>query len=155
MTNLNINKNFDLTTRVSDVECVNIYARWCGDGLRTNGEACDPADASHVGWGNGGCNASCQPVNNVNPVCEPSRTGTQTSPLTQGYCSVGTPSNFVATGTNPINYTWTCNNASQSVNCNANYTPGLNACIPGTTTGPQTNPVTQTTAGLCPTGQAV
>ena len=75
------------------------------------------------------CNASYTPPV-VTPQCEPSRTGTQTSPLTQGYCAPGSsPRNFTSTtvGTT-INYTWTCYipddfSPSPTVNCAANYTP--------------------------------
>lgn len=45
-----------------DNECFDLYTRWCGDGLRTNSEVCDPADTSHAGWGVGGCDNVCQPI---------------------------------------------------------------------------------------------
>ena len=53
----------------------------CGDGIRNGTELCDPNDTTHTGWGNGGCDSVCSPI--VIPRCEPSRTGTQTSPLSQ------------------------------------------------------------------------
>ena len=49
------------------VECSRYNIRWCGDGLVSNGEACDPADASRAGWGAGGCSALCQPVTVITP----------------------------------------------------------------------------------------
>lgn len=106
-----------------DNECFDLYTRWCGDGVVTNGETCDPADSTKSGWGVGGCDSSCKPVATppTTPVCDPARTGVQTSPLTQGYCQAGTPSGFVKTGTNPENYTWSCNAGGNSVNCSANY----------------------------------
>ncbi len=145
-----------------DNECFDLYTRWCGDGLVTNSETCDPADSTKSGWGTNGCDTSCKPINTAiscgdgikngseqcdpadskksgwgvggcdssckpvvtpptTPVCDPARTGVQTSPLTQGYCQTGTPSGFVKTGTNPENYTWSCNAGGNSVNCSANY----------------------------------
>jgi uncharacterized repeat protein (TIGR01451 family) len=59
------------------------------------------------------------------PVCNPAKTGTQTAPVlsTDPLCTTGTPSGFVPSWTNPIQYAWSCNNASQSVACTASYTP--------------------------------
>ncbi len=31
------------TPIIHDNECANYYARWCGDGIVSNGEVCDPA----------------------------------------------------------------------------------------------------------------
>ena len=49
----------------TDNECLNIYVAWCGDGIldKKYGEKCDPKDPKKAGWGNKGCNASCQPIN--------------------------------------------------------------------------------------------
>ena len=49
----------------TDNECLNIYVAWCGDGIldKKYGEKCDPKDPKKAGWGNNGCNASCQPIN--------------------------------------------------------------------------------------------
>ena len=49
----------------TDNECLNIYVAWCGDGIldKKYGEKCDPKDPQKAGWGNKGCNASCQPIN--------------------------------------------------------------------------------------------
>ena len=46
-------------------ECFYYWANWCGDGkLQSDkGEKCDPKDPQKAGWGNKGCNASCQPIN--------------------------------------------------------------------------------------------
>ena len=46
-------------------ECFYYWANWCGDGkLQSDkGEKCDPKDHQKAGWGNKGCNASCQPIN--------------------------------------------------------------------------------------------
>ncbi|MCK9272007.1 hypothetical protein M0P65_00485 [Candidatus Gracilibacteria bacterium] len=44
-------------------ECFNLYVDYCGDGVITNGESCDPTDPTRTGWGANGCNASCQPIN--------------------------------------------------------------------------------------------
>ena len=46
-------------------ECFYYWANWCGDGkLQSDkGEKCDPKDPKKAGWGNNGCNASCQPIN--------------------------------------------------------------------------------------------
>lgn len=45
-------------------ECQFLSPRWCGDGIvdPSYSEVCDPADASHTGWGVSGCDTSCQPI---------------------------------------------------------------------------------------------
>ena len=50
---------------VKHTECFYYWANWCGDGkLQSDkGEKCDPKDPKKAGWGNKGCNASCQPIN--------------------------------------------------------------------------------------------
>ena len=50
---------------VKHTECFYYWANWCGDGkLQSDkGEKCDPKDPAKKGWGNKGCNASCQPIN--------------------------------------------------------------------------------------------
>lgn len=49
-------------------ECKYYSVSSCGDGvLDPDFEVCDPTDSSKAGWGNGGCNNSCEPVN-VAPV---------------------------------------------------------------------------------------
>ncbi len=127
----------------------------CGDGIKDKTELCDFKDATHAGWGTEtpGCNNSCQPVNLPGPACDSSRTGPQSSSLSIGYCATAdTPSGFIATGTNPINYSWSCG----SVNCTASYIPpSSSSCTPGTTTGPQSSPVTASTSWLCPVGQDI
>ena len=47
------------------VECQQHVIRWCGDGIldKKYGEKCDPKDPQKARWGNKGCNASCQPIN--------------------------------------------------------------------------------------------
>lgn len=47
------------------VECQQHVIRWCGDGIldKKYGEKCDPKDPQKAGWGNKGCNTSCQPIN--------------------------------------------------------------------------------------------
>lgn len=123
----------DASDDISHVECQPYYVTWCGDGVMDAGyETCDPADSKKSGWGAGGCDTSCKPVATppTTPVCDPARTGVQTSPLTQGYCQIGAPSGFVKTGTNPENYTWSCNAGGNSVNCSANYsTPAASLTI--------------------------
>ena len=58
------------------------------------------------------------------PVCNPAKTGVQSTPVssTDTLCSIGTVSGFTAIGSNPINYTWSCNDTT-SIACTANYTP--------------------------------
>ena len=53
------------------VECQQHVIRWCGDGILDTkyGEQCDPKDPNKTGWGNGGCDASCKPINT--PVEQP------------------------------------------------------------------------------------
>ncbi len=78
--------------------------------------------------------SKCEIVVQEDPVCNPAKSGAQSSPVqsTDTLCSKGTSSGFVATGTNPINYSWTCNLANKSVNCSASYTPQVpTACSPG------------------------
>ena len=50
---------------VKHTECFYYWANWCGDGkLQSDkGEKCDPKDPKKAGWGNKGCNTSCQPIN--------------------------------------------------------------------------------------------
>ena len=57
------------------------------------------------------------------PVCNPAKTGVQSTTVssTDTLCSIGTVSSFTANGSNPVNYTWSCNNAT-SVACSATYT---------------------------------
>ncbi len=115
---------------VTHNECKYYTISWCGDGARDTSynETCDPADPTHTGWGAGGCDTSCQPVNTASPACDSSHTGPQSSPLSvPGYCASGTPSGFSENGTNPINYSWSCViggfSPQQSVDCTASYTP--------------------------------
>ena len=56
---------------VKHTECFYYSANWCGDGkLQSDkGEQCDPKDPNKTGWGNGGCDASCKPINT--PVEQP------------------------------------------------------------------------------------
>ena len=113
-------------------ECLNYRVFWCGDGLLnrpdgsttyTNGtaiEKCDPNDPNKVGWGNAGCNASCQPINNEPPVCKSDYNGKTLDNLTGGnhLCEKGTYSDF-----NFANNTWTwkCNGQAGTtpVDCSA------------------------------------
>lgn len=110
-----------------DNECFNIYARWCGDGLLTNGESCDPAAP---GQSSATCSpTTCKPITTP-PTCNTAKTGAQSSPVlsTDALCTVGTVSGFASTTSgNTTNYTWSCN-TSTAVQCSANYTP--------TSTGP-------------------
>ena len=88
---------------------------------------------SCIGQNGGTTSLSCTasytpPPIPVNGVCSSTVTGTQTNPLTTGSCNAGSVLNFLATGANPINYSWTCgwvNGGSNSPTCNANYTPPL------------------------------
>ena len=104
------------------VECQRVVVRWCGDGIFQNkyGEKCDPNDPNKVGWGNAGCNASCQPINNEPPVCKSDYNGKTLDNLTGGnhLCEKGTYSDF-----NFVNNTWTwkCNGQAGTtpVDCSA------------------------------------
>ena len=67
-----VTKNLKFSPKVyTDNECLNIYVAWCGDGILDTkyGEQCDPKDPNKTGWGNGGCDASCKPINT--PVEDP------------------------------------------------------------------------------------
>ena len=67
-----VTKNLKFSPKVyTDNECLNIYVAWCGDGILDTkyGEQCDPKDPNKTGWGNGGCDASCKPINT--PVEQP------------------------------------------------------------------------------------
>ena len=113
-------------------ECLNYRVFWCGDGLLnrpdgsttyTNGtaiEKCDPNDPNKVGWGNGGCNASCQPINNEPPVCKSDYNGKVLDNLTEGnhLCEKGTVSEFKFADNK---WTWKCNGQSGTtpVDCSA------------------------------------
>lgn len=84
------------------VECQPYEISWCGDGVRDTltspaiNEVCDPNDPTRAGWGNGGCDTACQPITVQPPVCDSTRTGTQTTPLTTGSCTNGTVTGFTA-----------------------------------------------------------
>ena len=113
-------------------ECLNYRVFWCGDGLLnrpdgsttyTNGtaiEKCDPNDPNKVGWGNAGCNASCQPINNESPVCKSDYNGKTLDNLTGGnhLCEKGTVSEFKFANNK---WTWKCNGSSGTtpVDCSA------------------------------------
>lgn len=91
-----------------------------------DGETCDGGATNGTA---GSCNNTCngnlppEPV----PVCNSIINGRAvTTPLTIGQCDVGTVSGFTAIGTNPVNYSWSCNAGTRSVACTANYiTPGV------------------------------
>ena len=113
-------------------ECLNYRVFWCGDGLLnrpdgsttyTNGtaiEKCDPNDPNKVGRGNGGCNASCQPINNEPPVCKSDYNGKTLDNLTEGnhLCEKGTVSEFKFANNK---WTWKCNGQAGTtpVDCSA------------------------------------
>ena len=104
------------------VECQRVVVRWCGDGIFQNkyGEKCDPNDPNKVGWGNGGCNASCQPINNEPPVCKSDYNGKTLDNLTGGnhLCEKGTVSEFKFANNK---WTWKCNGQAGTtpVDCSA------------------------------------
>lgn len=109
---------------ISHVECQPYYVTWCGDGVKDDAyEQCDGTAGTTPGTNT--CNNSCQLVTPppVTPICNPAKTGTQTSPVlpADALCSPGTPTGFASTvvGTT-TNYTWSCTgNGTQ--NCSANY----------------------------------
>ena len=116
-------KNLKFSPTVhTDNECLNIYVAWCGDGTLDAGygEKCDPNDPNKVGWGNGGCNASCQPINNEPPVCKSDYNGKTLDNLTGGnhLCEKGTYSDFNFTNNT---WTWKCNGQAGTtpVDCSA------------------------------------
>jgi len=54
---------------IEHTECVYYSVTWCGDGVRDSAyEVCDPNDSSHAGWGTGGCNNQCEPINTPQPT---------------------------------------------------------------------------------------
>lgn len=103
-------------------ECFYFYANWCWDGVlqADKWEKCDPNDPNKVGWGNGGCNASCQPINNESPVCKSDYNGKILDNLTGGnhLCEKGTVSEFKFANNK---WTWKCNGSSGTtpVDCSA------------------------------------
>ena len=135
-------------------ECLNYRVFWCGDGLLnrpdgsttyTNGtaiEKCDPNDPNKVGWGNGGCNASCQPINNEPPVCKSDYNGKVLDNLTEGnhLCEKGTVSEFKFANNK---WTWKCGGQAGTtpVDCSATkndkvYDLALTKVISAETPGP-------------------
>lgn len=150
------------------VECANYQVSWCGDGIvdTDQGEPCDPMAEP---WKSAGtCRVSptdetkCEltSVPPDTPICLPAKSGPQTAPIsaTDNLCQVGTVSGFVATGTSPINYSWSCGNAGKSQSCTASYIPvtpppTAYACAPAKT-GTQTTPVSATDT-LCSPGKMV
>ena len=126
------------------VECQRVVVRWCGDGIFQNkyGEKCDPNDPNKVGWGNGGCNASCQPINNEPPVCKSDYNGKTLDNLTEGnhLCEKGTVSEFKFANNK---WTWKCNGQAGTtpVDCSATkndkvYDLALTKVISTETPGP-------------------
>ena len=116
-------KNLKFSPTVhTDNECLNIYVAWCGDGTLDAGygEKCEPNDPNKVGWGNGGCNASCQPINNEPPVCKSDYNGKTLDNLTEGnhLCEKGTVSEFKFANNK---WTWKCNGQAGTtpVDCSA------------------------------------
>ena len=103
-------------------ECFYFYANWCWDGVLQDDkwEKCDPNDPNKVGWGNGGCNASCQPINNEPPVCKSDYNGKTLDNLTEGnhLCEKGTVSEFKFANNK---WTWKCNGQAGTtpVDCSA------------------------------------
>ena len=103
-------------------ECFYFYANWCWDGVlqADKWEKCDPHDPNKVGWGNGGCNASCQPINNEPPVCKSDHNGKVLDNLTEGnhLCEKGTVSEFKFANNK---WTWKCNGQAGTtpVDCSA------------------------------------
>ena len=103
-------------------ECFYFYANWCWDGVfqADKWEKCDPNDPNKVGWGNGGCNASCQPINNEPPVCKSDYNGKVLDNLTEGnhLCEKGTVSEFKFVNNK---WTWKCNGQAGTtpVDCSA------------------------------------
>ena len=103
-------------------ECFYFYANWCWDGVlqADKWEKCDPNDPNKVDWGNGGCNASCQPINNEPPVCKSDYNGKVLDNLTEGnhLCGKGTVSEFKFANNK---WTWKCNGQAGTtpVDCSA------------------------------------
>ena len=103
-------------------ECFYFYANWCWDGVlqADKWEKCDPKDPNKTGWGNWGCNASCQPINNEPPVCKSDYNGKVLDNLTGGnhLCEKGTYSDFNFTNNT---WTWKCNGQAGTtlVDCSA------------------------------------
>ena len=117
--------------RTSHVECKYYEITRCGDGIvdTDRGEICDPKDPNKTGWGNGGCDASCKPINTVveQPKCNSDYNGktiyNEKHPVAalnsdMALCSKGKVTSFVGPDQNG-NYSWTCNNASSNVSCSA------------------------------------
>lgn len=81
---------FDTANVYEDRECYNIYARWCGDGVRDAEETCDPNDASGAGLAPGEiCDPnSCQPITVVSNTSCASATVSSASVAAGGTASV-------------------------------------------------------------------
>ncbi len=137
-------------------ECLNYYARWCGDGLITNGETCDPAAP---GYTPDTCSVTtCTPIAPppVAGVCNSAVNGQTYPHTTTAYpvaqCTSGTPS--VTTFPTPGNtVSWTCsgtNGGAVSPVCSASTLPvPVNGVCDPARTGVQPAPIT---AGACTTG---
>jgi len=64
------NFNMSVSNTAGSNSCTaTLVVNGCGDGIKNCGEACDPNDPTKSGWGNGGCSATCQPINITKPTC--------------------------------------------------------------------------------------
>lgn len=126
-----VTKNLKFSPKVyTDNECLNIYVAWCGDGILDTkyGEQCDPKDPNKTDWGNGGCDASCRPINTPveQPKCNSQYNGQTVDNLVAGphLCSVGTYANFKF-NTDTNTWTWTCNGVAGTTpaQCSAKKKP--------------------------------
>lgn len=126
-----VTKNLKFSPKVyTDNECLNIYVAWCGDGILDTkyGEQCDPKDPNKTDWGNGGCDASCRPINTPveQPKCNSQYNGQTVDNLVAGphLCSVGTYANFKFNA-DTNTWTWTCNGVAGTTpaQCSAKKKP--------------------------------
>ena len=106
-------------------ECIYYEISRCGDGVLDTeyDEICDPADPNQVGWWNGWCSDTCEPVTKVDePECNSDYNGKTVTELVwwDYLCNKWTITGF---NYNDATHTWTwrCENSLWSwVNCSAN-----------------------------------
>ena len=129
----------DSSDDITHTECKYYSVTWCWDGVRDAwDEVCDYNDPNHVGWWNGWCDQSCQPINVTPPAtCDGitatpnSWTATVNSTIT---CSATNANSYqIRCGNGQVinSKTWTCTYTlwgNYTASCTINWNITSNQC---------------------------